>query len=75
MDGPFASVRAPDGPGAGSAISGYSGTSGTGTYTINLTGTNFVDGAAPVPEPATLLLLGSGLVGVAARIRKRQKAR
>src|SRR4051812_24386053 len=35
--------------------------------------TQFVDSSAPVPEPATLSLLGVGLIAAAARLRRGQK--
>jgi hypothetical protein len=41
----------------------------TANLTAGLTGSQ----TAAVPEPATMLLLGTGLAGVAARIRKRRK--
>jgi hypothetical protein len=42
---------------------------GTGSFTNFKIG----EGTAPVPEPATMLLLGTGLAGVAAKARKMRK--
>jgi hypothetical protein len=35
----------------------------------------FTGSQAPIPEPATMLLLGTGLAGIAAKMRKRRKTR
>lgn len=64
----------------------FSNASGSGSFTIELANNIFVQSGmqanltaglrgeqTPVPEPATMILLGTGLAGVAARIRKRRK--
>ncbi|MBL8880994.1 MAG: PEP-CTERM sorting domain-containing protein [Phycisphaerales bacterium] len=64
LDGPFGAERAPDGPGAGGALSGWSGTSfADGPYKILLKGASF-----HVPEPSALALL---VLGGLAMVRRR----
>ncbi|HEY0077642.1 MAG TPA: PEP-CTERM sorting domain-containing protein [Pyrinomonadaceae bacterium] len=57
--------------GQGWAVLELVSTQGAGLYDFRSITYNF--GSQPVPEPATLLLLGTGLAGVAARYRRRLK--
>ncbi|MDQ3754187.1 MAG: PEP-CTERM sorting domain-containing protein, partial [Acidobacteriota bacterium] len=41
-----------------------------GAFNANIIGSQ----TAVIPEPATMLLLGTGLAGVASRVRKRRKS-
>jgi hypothetical protein len=64
-------IFGPTGPGGGQPVSGYSGTGGTGTYTIVITsGAEF----AAIPEPGTLTLLGAGVLGLLGLGRRRLPA-
>lgn len=47
---------------------------GTGAGFV-IRGLTVVPGGTPIPEPTTMLLLGTGLAGIAAKVRKRRNAR
>ena len=67
---PYAGVFGPTGPGGGSPIAGYTGsTAAGGAYTITLTGAVF---ASAIPEPVSSLLVGCGLIGLGLLYRRRR---
>lgn len=67
LNSPFNVERAPDGPGAPGPLVSWTGTGGTGTYEISLTGCEFCE----VPEPGTIAVIGLGLAALAARRSKK----
>lgn len=86
QSGPFANGNFPVGPslddgftqqGNGNFRGGFIDAFGnrrSGLFIVTVDGPN-VTGAAPIPEPATMLLLSTGLAGVAARVRRSRRNR
>jgi hypothetical protein len=72
-DTPFTGVHGPTGPGGAGPLNGFTGGGSTGSYTIALTGAfDSPPPLDPIPEPTSMVLLGTGLLGLAARHRRKR---